>query len=99
MFPVVFHVATLMPNRDSDPNCNAKKLHIGNDYVTIVYNDSGQEHRIGSIKVGVHWTSQCRLLGHRQYQGGCEHDTLAISIIKLGVSGISQCRLLGHKQH
>ncbi|KAK3091724.1 hypothetical protein FSP39_022166 [Pinctada imbricata] len=47
---VIFHVATLMPNRDSDPNCNAKKLHIGNDYVTIVYNDSGEDYRIGVIK-------------------------------------------------
>ncbi|ELT92478.1 hypothetical protein CAPTEDRAFT_148419 [Capitella teleta] len=47
---VVFHVATLMPNKDSDPNCNAKKLHIGNDYVSIVYNDSRDEHRIGCIK-------------------------------------------------
>ncbi|XP_060063487.1 tuberin-like isoform X5 [Ylistrum balloti] len=47
---VIYHVATLMPNRDSDPNCNAKKLHIGNDYVTIVYNDSGEDYKIGAIK-------------------------------------------------
>lgn len=51
MISVIFHVATLMPNRDSDPNCNAKKLHIGNDYVTIVYNDSNEDYRIGIIKV------------------------------------------------
>ncbi|XP_061175149.1 tuberin-like isoform X1 [Saccostrea echinata] len=47
---VIFHVATLMPNRESDPNCNAKKLHIGNDYVTIVYNDSNDDYKIGVIK-------------------------------------------------
>ncbi|XP_021346640.1 tuberin-like isoform X6 [Mizuhopecten yessoensis] len=47
---VIYHVATLMPNKDSDPNCNAKKLHIGNDYVTIVYNDSGEDYKIGAIK-------------------------------------------------
>ncbi|XP_041363648.1 tuberin-like isoform X2 [Gigantopelta aegis] len=47
---VIFHVATLMPNRESDPNCNAKKLHIGNDFVTIVYNDSGEDYTIGTIK-------------------------------------------------
>lgn len=40
---VVFHVATLMPTKESDPECRQKKLHIGNDYVTIVYNDSGEE--------------------------------------------------------
>lgn len=47
---VIYHVATLMPNKESDPNCNAKKLHIGNDYVTIVYNDSGEDYKIGAIK-------------------------------------------------
>lgn len=51
LISVIFHVATLMPNKDSDPNCNAKKLHIGNDYVTIVYNDSNEDYRIGIIKV------------------------------------------------
>ena len=25
-------------------------MHIGNDYVTIVYNDSGQEYNFGTIK-------------------------------------------------
>ncbi|XP_060567265.1 tuberin-like isoform X2 [Ruditapes philippinarum] len=47
---LIFHIATLMPNKDSDPNCNAKKLHIGNDYVTVVYNDSGEEYKIGVMK-------------------------------------------------
>ena len=51
MFSVIFHIATLMPNRESDPNCTAKKLHIGNDFVTIVYNDSGEDYRIGVMKV------------------------------------------------
>jgi len=36
---VVYHVATLMPNRESDPKCTKKQRHIGNNYVTIVYND------------------------------------------------------------
>ena len=49
---VIYHVAILMPTREKDPKCNAKKLHIGNDYVTIVYNESGAEYKIGTIKVG-----------------------------------------------
>lgn len=48
---VIFHVATLMPNKESDPNCTAKKLHIGNDFVSIVYNESGQKYHLGTIKV------------------------------------------------
>ena len=51
LFSVIFHVATLMPTKETDPNCNAKKLHIGNDYVTIVYNNSNQAYKIGTIKV------------------------------------------------
>ena len=48
---VVFHVATLMPTLSSDPQCNNKKLHIGNDFVTLVYNESGQPYQFGTIKV------------------------------------------------
>lgn len=49
---VVFHVATLMPtDLTSDPQCSNKKLHIGNDYVLIVYNDSGSKYNFGTIKV------------------------------------------------
>jgi len=36
-----------------------KKKHIGNDNVTIVYNDSGEDYRMGTIKVrtfAIHWT-------------------------------------------
>lgn len=40
-----------MPNKESDPNCTAKKLHIGNDFVSIVYNESGQKYKLGTIKV------------------------------------------------
>ena len=40
---IIFHVVTLMPTRlDTDPSCNYKKRHIGNDYVKIIYNDSGK---------------------------------------------------------
>nr|CAH7730250.1 unnamed protein product [Callosobruchus chinensis] len=47
---VMFHVATMMPNKESDPNCNDKRMHIANNYVTIVYNDSGEDFNITTIK-------------------------------------------------
>lgn len=47
----VFHVATLMPKHSSDAHCHFKKRHIGNDYVTIVYNDSmGESYKLGTIQ-------------------------------------------------
>ncbi|KAI5700688.1 hypothetical protein M8J75_002012 [Diaphorina citri] len=47
---VIFHVATMMPTLESDPNCNNKKKNIGNDYVTIVYNESGVDYNIRTVK-------------------------------------------------
>lgn len=47
---VIFHVATLMPCKERDPACNNKKMHIGNNFVSIVYNESGEDYTIGTIK-------------------------------------------------
>jgi hypothetical protein len=39
---LVFHITTMMPtNLEHDPQGVKKKSHIGNDYVNIVWNDSG----------------------------------------------------------
>jgi hypothetical protein len=39
---IVFHVTTQMPtDLQRDPNCVLKKRHIGNDFVNIIFNDSG----------------------------------------------------------
>ena len=36
-----YHVTTRMPVSEHDPLCTRKKSHIGNDYVNIVFNNSG----------------------------------------------------------
>ena len=39
---IVFHVPTLMPtDLEHDPQCVNKKRHVGNDYVNIIFNESG----------------------------------------------------------
>ncbi|MCJ1322980.1 Tuberous sclerosis 2-like protein [Xylographa vitiligo] len=39
---IVFHVPSMMPtNKKGDPACVKKKSHIGNDFVNIIFNDSG----------------------------------------------------------
>ncbi|XP_045114587.1 tuberin-like [Portunus trituberculatus] len=50
LLQVVFHVATMMPTKESDPKCNGKKRHIGNNFVTIVFNESGQAYNVDTIK-------------------------------------------------
>ncbi|XP_076207513.1 tuberin isoform X1 [Aptenodytes patagonicus] len=46
----IFHIATLMPTKDLDKNRCDKKRHLGNDFVSIVYNDSGEDFKLGTIK-------------------------------------------------
>jgi hypothetical protein len=39
---IVFHVTTQMPtDLEHDPQCSGKKRHIGNDFVNIIFNNSG----------------------------------------------------------
>ncbi|KAF9092088.1 Tuberous sclerosis 2-like protein [Mortierella sp. AD031] len=45
----IFHVATMMPNYPHDVNFDGKKRHIGNDWVTIVFNESGGDYDFGTI--------------------------------------------------
>ncbi|KAI1814778.1 hypothetical protein GGS20DRAFT_383529 [Poronia punctata] len=48
---LVFHVTTLMPtNLDHDPRCGLKKSHIGNDFVNIIFNDSGLPFKFDTFR-------------------------------------------------
>jgi tuberous sclerosis protein 2 len=40
---LVYHVPTLMPNLLKDPDFTYKARHVGNDFVSIVFNESGDE--------------------------------------------------------
>lgn len=47
---LVFHVATMMPTSlETDPQCTLKKRHIGNDYVKIIFNESGSEFAFDTL--------------------------------------------------
>jgi tuberous sclerosis protein 2 len=55
---IVYHVATLMPTISPDaPDAaerrNRKKMHIGNDFVRIVWNDSGAPYAFDTLHTGV----------------------------------------------
>ncbi|XP_041433450.1 tuberin isoform X4 [Xenopus laevis] len=47
---VIFQITTLMPNKEIDPNRCNKKRHVGNNFVNIIYNDSGEFYRLGTLK-------------------------------------------------
>lgn len=47
---IVFHVTTQMPtNIERDPQGTLKKRHIGNDFVNIIFNDSGKPFRFDTF--------------------------------------------------
>lgn len=47
---IVFHIATLMPTSlETDPLCTLKKRHIGNDFIKVVWNDSGGEFAFDTL--------------------------------------------------
>jgi hypothetical protein len=47
---IVFHVTTQMPtDLEHDPQCIRKKSHIGNDYVNIIFNNSGLPFRFDTF--------------------------------------------------
>ncbi|KAI0319952.1 hypothetical protein OF83DRAFT_1169744 [Amylostereum chailletii] len=46
---ILYHTATLMPNHAHDTQFVFKKRHIGNDYVRIVWNDSGIPYQFDTL--------------------------------------------------
>ncbi|KHJ83879.1 hypothetical protein OESDEN_16414, partial [Oesophagostomum dentatum] len=46
---ITFLVATLMPQAENDPHCNMKKKLIANNFVSIVFNESGAPFKLGSV--------------------------------------------------
>lgn len=72
---IVFHVTTMMPtDLKHDPQCVNKKRHIGNDFVNIIYNDSGLSFDIDTFKsqfnyVNIVITSDLMAVTRRQASG------------------------------
>ncbi|CAK5264237.1 unnamed protein product [Mycena citricolor] len=46
---ILYHAATMMPTNQDDPQLINKKRNIGNDYVRIVWNDSGIPYRFDTL--------------------------------------------------
>ncbi|KAI9802850.1 MAG: Tuberous sclerosis 2-like protein [Piccolia ochrophora] len=47
---IVFHATTMMPtDLEHDPNCINKKRHTGNDFVNIIFNNSGKPFRFDTF--------------------------------------------------
>ncbi|CAK7904139.1 hypothetical protein CAAN3_07S02058 [[Candida] anglica] len=47
---LIFHTTTMMPNNDNDKHSDCKKRHIGNNYVNVFFDESGEEFNFNVIK-------------------------------------------------
>lgn len=47
---LIFHVTTMMPNREDDRQRSSKKRHIGNNFVNIYFDESGFEFDFDLVK-------------------------------------------------
>ncbi|TKY85184.1 hypothetical protein EX895_006264 [Sporisorium graminicola] len=56
---IVYHAATLMPNDERDPIRRSKKALIGNDFVHIVFNESGRDYKFGTIAGQFNYVNVC----------------------------------------
>lgn len=70
---IVFHVITMMPTDiEHDPQCVNKKRHIGNDFVNIIFNESGLPFNFNTFKsqfnyVNIVITPELMAFPHRLY--------------------------------
>jgi hypothetical protein len=56
---VIYHTPTMMPNYDNEPEHDKKKRLVGNDYVKIVYNDSGRDFVFDTIRTAFNFINIC----------------------------------------
>ncbi|MCJ1256840.1 Tuberous sclerosis 2-like protein [Lignoscripta atroalba] len=78
---IVFHVPTMMPTNVDDPQCINKKKHIGNDFVNIIFNESGLPFKFDTFRsqynfVNIVITPE-GVLEQRQESGATEHSATA----------------------
>lgn len=90
----IFHVGTFMPMLNkADRRCQNKMLHIGNDFISIVYNNSGEKFDIATIKVNssntffpIHF-----LIVPFQGDGQFIQAMVIITPLELGINSVHIC--------
>ena len=80
-----------MPNMESDHHYSNKKLHIGNNFVTVIYNNSGKPYQFGTIKVMI-TTPHNHALTFFFKQGQFNYIEVIVEPLDMGVNRVfTQC--------
>ncbi|KAG8740267.1 Tuberous sclerosis 2-like protein [Ceratobasidium sp. 428] len=95
---ILYHTATLMPNREGDEQFAFKKLHIGNDYVRIVWNDSGKPYRFDTLATQFQYVNivvQPHSLGTMAAYTSTEHQDEFFKVLLQRAPGMPEFGMIG----
>ncbi|KAG9089925.1 Tuberous sclerosis 2-like protein [Ceratobasidium sp. 370] len=95
---ILYHTATLMPNREGDEQFASKKLHIGNDYVRIVWNDSGKPYRFDTLSTQFQYVNiviQPHSLGAMAAYTSTEHQDEFFKVVLQRAPGMPEFGMIG----
>ncbi|KAG8693153.1 Tuberous sclerosis 2-like protein [Ceratobasidium sp. 394] len=95
---ILYHTATLMPNREGDEQFAFKKLHIGNDYVRIVWNDSGEPYRFDTLSTQFQYVNiviQPHSLGAMAAYTSTEHQDEFFKVLLQRAPGMPEFGMIG----
>jgi len=96
---ILFHTATLMPNHPHDPGLNYKKRHIGNDYVRIVWNDSGLPYAFDTLSTQFQFYNiviEPHSWGTISAFSNDAHENEYFRVTVQTASGMTECTPVGH---
>ena len=92
----VFQVGTLMPNSQTDPQQNNKRMHIDNNLVTIVFNDSTVPFERGWLGGAVNYVFiTVSPMGESAYRIGMNTKEGMDSVISLAEERIVSAECVG----
>jgi tuberous sclerosis 2 len=95
---ILFHTATLMPTHEHDSNCNNKKRHIGNDYVRIVWNDSGKPYAFDTLSTAFQFVNiviEPHSIGTISAFSNDAHENEYFRVIVQTAEGMTECTPVG----
>lgn len=96
---ILYHTATMMPSHPHDEHCTFKKRHIGNDFVRIVWNDSGIPYRFDTLTTQFQFVNiviEPHSVGHISAYSNSLHETEYFKVIVQRAEGMIEFAPVGH---
>ncbi|KAJ3993129.1 hypothetical protein F5050DRAFT_1578270 [Lentinula boryana] len=96
---ILYHTATMMPSHPHDDHSTFKKRHIGNDFVRIVWNDSGIPYRFDTLATQFQFVNiviEPHSVGHISAYSSSFHETEYFKVTVQRAEGMIEFAPVGH---